>query len=73
MEKQEVLFSICCGAYAFGETYTSNGIVFGRCRRCKEGTTFHTQQELDDMSADDVKNSRIIFRIPVTHETSFSS
>jgi hypothetical protein len=73
MAKQEPRYSICCSAYPIGETYSSNGLVFGRCRRCKEGTTFHTQQELDDMSADDVKNSRISFKTPITNEAFFST
>ena len=42
-----VLYSNCCFARVIGETYRSeDGVVSGRCSRCKEGAVFYTEKQL---------------------------
>ena len=39
--------SDCCGAYAYDEVQIYDDLITGRCRECKEGTSFHDEREDD--------------------------
>jgi hypothetical protein len=51
-------YSICCTAPPLGELCESQG----RCSKCKEGTMFYTEQELEELDNADMQNRKITLR-----------
>ena len=52
-------YSICCTARPIGELSDDYS---GRCRKCKEGTTFYTWEELERIDNADMQNRKVTLR-----------